>query len=87
MRMFFGSTIFDKQVRVADGESATPGYAVFDLYGSYSLPVGRSAGILISAGIENLLDKNYRSHLTTARGIITSEPGRNAFLNLTLNYR
>lgn len=87
LRMFFGSTIYDRQDRVADGESATPGYAVFDLYGSYSLPMGNSAGVMISAGIENMLDKNYRSHLTTARGTVTSEPGRNAFLNLTLNYR
>jgi outer membrane receptor protein involved in Fe transport len=40
----------------------------------------------ISAGMENILNKNYRNHLSTARGSITAEPGRNIYLKLTLNF-
>ena len=39
-----------------------------------------------SVGIENLFDKEYRNHLSTNRGSITTEPGRNFFLRANLAF-
>jgi outer membrane receptor protein involved in Fe transport len=36
---------------------------------------------------ENLLDRAYRLHLSTLRGVVRLEPGRNWFLSATLAIR
>ena len=41
-----------------------------------------SFNLQIFAGVENIFDKNYRDHLSTTRGSITIEPGRNFFIKL-----
>jgi hemoglobin/transferrin/lactoferrin receptor protein len=80
------ATIFDKQNKISVGEKATPGYAYFDLYLS-SVPF--EFGFMkyqIFGGIENLTDKAYRNHLSTNRGLITIEPGRNFFARISVNW-
>ena len=80
------ATIFDKQSKIAAGETATPGYAYFDLYLS-SIPF--EFGFMkyqIFGGIENLSDKAYKNHLSTNRGLITIEPGRNYFARISVNW-
>ncbi len=87
VKLSFNSIAYSAQNKVASGEITTPGYAVFHLYANYTWLFSEISSVGISAGIENIFDKNYRSHLSTARGSVTSEPGRNAFINLSLNLR
>ncbi|MFH1195842.1 MAG: TonB-dependent receptor [bacterium] len=78
------TTLFAAQNNVAKGEITTPGYATFNVY-FYSKPIDfASVDLRISAGVENIFDKNYRNHLSTTRGSITIEPGRNFFVKLAV---
>lgn len=64
----------------------TPGYVTYDLYLN-SMPINLvSTNITISAGIENITDRAYRNSLSTNRGIIKLEPGRNYFAKISLNW-
>lgn len=47
-------------VSATNGEAASPGYGLLNLYGQYDFP---RHGMTVSAGLENLLDKTYRPHL------------------------
>lgn len=82
----FSSTVFASQNEIAAGEIATPGYAVFNL----SLGTGdiRFAGLNLKAfaGIDNIFNKEYRNHLSTIRGLIVNEPGRNLFVNVSAKW-
>ena len=80
------ATIFDRQNKIAAGETTTAGYVYFDLYLS-SVPFEFSfIKYQIFGGIENLTNKAYRNHLSTNRGIITIEPGRNFFARVSVNW-
>jgi hemoglobin/transferrin/lactoferrin receptor protein len=82
----FTSVIYASQNNVAAGEMTTPGYAYFNLYletGSFSLS---PLDFRIAAGVENIFDKEYRNHLSTTRGYLTTEPGRNIFIKLITNW-
>ena len=87
VKFSLNSIVYSRQDQIASGEIETPGYAVFHIYANYSLLLTQSASLGITAGVENIFDKNYRSHLSTARGSVTTEPGRNAFINLSINYK
>ncbi len=76
----FAATFFAEQNKTAFGEKATPGYVLFDLYLSSALIDFNVIKVKLLAGVENLLDKEYRNHLSTNRGKILSEPGRNFFV-------
>ena len=78
------STYFAEQNKTAFGEKSTPGYVLFDAYVS-SMPINLSiAKVKLSAGVENIFDKQYRNHLATNRGQILSEPGRNFFIRTSI---
>ncbi|MCG6959351.1 TonB-dependent receptor [bacterium BMS3Abin03] len=79
-------TVFTAQNQVAEGELTTPGYAVFNLAINTKQINISSFNFRIFAGIENILDKNYRNHLSTTRGSITIEPGRNFYFKLLTNF-
>lgn len=80
------STWYTKQDKVAEGESITPGYLALNLYLSSS-PVSLGfANARLHGGIENMLDKAYRNHLSTYRGITRLEAGRNFFVKLNLDW-
>ena len=82
----FSSTIFAAQNKVAANEMTTPGYAVFNLsLNTYTLKLS-SLKLRVYTGIENIFNKNYRNHLSTTRGSITIEPGRNFFINLIADF-
>lgn len=69
--------IFGKQERIASWEIETPGYTSFDIYlTSKSFFLGSLRNSLY-VNVENIFDRAYRNHLSTNRGFITSEPGRN----------
>ncbi len=80
------STLFAEQGDVAQGELKTPGYAIFNLVFS-SVPIDfTSVKIRVFAGVDNLFDKSYRNHLSTTRGSLTIEPGRNIFAKLAVEF-
>jgi outer membrane receptor protein involved in Fe transport len=78
------STLFAEQNDVAEGESTTPGYAVFNLLLNTTTIKLSNFSFRIYSGVENLFDKAYRNHLSTTRGSITIEPGRNIFVKLAV---
>jgi hemoglobin/transferrin/lactoferrin receptor protein len=78
----FSSTLFAAQKDVAAGELTTPGYATFNISFATKSFYLSSMNFKVYAGVENLLDKNYRNHLSTTRGSLTIEPGRNFFVKL-----
>jgi hemoglobin/transferrin/lactoferrin receptor protein len=80
------SVIFAEQNETAEGEMKTPGYAVFNAALNSNIFNLSGLGLKISAGTENIFNKSYRNHLSTARGNITIEPGRNIYFKLTLNW-
>ncbi|MBN1449094.1 MAG: TonB-dependent receptor, partial [Bacteroidetes bacterium] len=70
------------QNRVAEAEQRTPGSLRVNVHlRSNQLRVG-GAGISLVAGVDNLFDRSWRRHLSTLRGLIISEPGRNVFVRL-----
>jgi len=75
----FNTFIYAAQNRVADGEFTTPGYAVFNFYTGINKLFLSGYEIGFDLGIENIFDNDYRNHLSTNRGSVTSEPGRNFF--------
>jgi hemoglobin/transferrin/lactoferrin receptor protein len=75
-----------KQDKIAEGEIETAGYARFDLaISSAAIRLGPTQ-LNIYAGIENLTDRSYTNHLSTNRGSISIEPGRNYYLRLRLSF-
>ncbi len=67
------------------GEFRIPGHARLD--GEYStepIPIG-GCWILLRGGSENVFNKDYRDFLSTLRGIVRSEAGRNFYLFVSVN--
>jgi outer membrane receptor protein involved in Fe transport len=72
------------QQNPASGEINTSGYAVVDInFLSVPWNIGRFS-ITLHSGIQNLLNKAYQNHLSTLRGLVKEEPGRNYFLSATI---
>jgi outer membrane receptor protein involved in Fe transport len=78
--------LFSDQNKVAPDEKTTAGYVTFNF--KLSIVNLKFAGIRpnISIGLENIFDKEYRNHLSTNRGFIVSEPGRNIFIRVNLAF-
>lgn len=76
--------IYAAQNRVAAGEITTPGYAVLNFYTGVNKLFLSGYDIGFDAGVENIFDNDYRNHLSTNRGSVTSEPGRNFFFKAKL---
>ena len=78
------ATFYDEQNKVSTDEKITPGYVFFDL-AINSYPIHFSlVNIQIFAGVENIFNASYRSHLSTYRGINLTEPGRNIYAKVKL---
>jgi hemoglobin/transferrin/lactoferrin receptor protein len=72
------------QGNLAPGEVSSAGYAVVDIDFS-SVPVSLGGfSAMLHGGIQNVLNKAYQNHLSTLRGLIKEEAGRNYFLSLTI---
>ncbi|MDH3267958.1 MAG: TonB-dependent receptor [Ignavibacteria bacterium] len=80
------TSIFAEQNDIAEGEISTPGYTVFNLLLNTIQLNFSSISFRIYSGIENIFDTTYRNHLSTTRGSITIEPGRNIFLKLAVEF-
>ncbi len=84
-----GASYALRQDRIAVGESETPGYVVIDVdcsSGSLGLPFFSHAGAActLRGGIGNVFNASYRIHLSTLRGLVTREPGRNLYLSASV---
>ena len=80
------TSLFNKQDYTGTGELNTPGYAVFNL-GLSSIPVKyKFINCQLFAGVENILDKDYRNHLSSNRGLVVVEPGRNFYAKIKLDF-
>jgi hemoglobin/transferrin/lactoferrin receptor protein len=77
-------TVTADQEHVAVGETTTPGSGVVDLYLRGNTLSVAGLGVQLFAGVENLFDRAYRRHLSTLRGLINLEPGRNIFARLRI---
>jgi iron complex outermembrane recepter protein len=69
------------------GEQATPGFTVFNIRGFWQI----NDMILVTAGVENLGDRNYREHLDPISGNVLGtgallRPGTNFFFNTSIKY-
>ena len=86
LKFNISAVVFAEQNKIASGEISTPGYACLNFLIS-SFPIDLNYGkISVTAGVENLLDKSFRNHLSSNRGIITDEPGRNVFVKLQIDW-
>ncbi len=80
----FSATLYADQDRIVDWEVRTPGYSYLDLYlSTRPLNIFSARGRLFF-GLENILDRAYRNHLSTNRGSVTVEPGRNLTIGFSL---
>jgi hemoglobin/transferrin/lactoferrin receptor protein len=80
------STVFDKQRRTGTGDVSTPGYAVFDFRLNTNMFNWNYFHYRIMGGVENILNKGYKEYLSTNRGFVKDEPGRNFYLKLAINW-
>jgi hemoglobin/transferrin/lactoferrin receptor protein len=71
-----------RQNETAAGETATAGHIVynFDIHsGSIDL---NNTWLKLFAGVENILNTSYLDHLSSTRGVLKLEPGRNIYLKM-----
>ncbi len=73
-----------KQDRVATslGEVRSAGWSILNVRSYWQV----REGFLLTAGVENLFDRNYREHLDLRTGRGVFQPGRNAYLGMELRY-
>jgi hemoglobin/transferrin/lactoferrin receptor protein len=75
-----------EQSKIAEGEKETDGYIRLDMaMGTDKIALGKT-GLQIFAGIDNIMDKSYTNHLSTNRGSISVEPGRNIYIRLNFSF-
>lgn len=75
-----------EQEKTAENEQKTDGYTRLDLMlRTDRLHLGPLA-LELFAGIDNITDKRYTNHLSTNRGSISMEPGRNIYVRVNLAF-
>jgi hemoglobin/transferrin/lactoferrin receptor protein len=79
----FGAT---KQDKIAEGEKETPGYYRLDATLNSKVIDLRFVRLQVFAGVDNMTNNRYTNHLSTNRGDISVEPGRNFFVRLKLSF-
>jgi outer membrane receptor protein involved in Fe transport len=68
----------------AAGETQTAGYVLIDAgYKSVPIPLGATS-MTLDCGVQNVLNRAYMNFLSTARGEIKYEPGRNVFATASI---
>ncbi|MDD3100684.1 MAG: TonB-dependent receptor [Bacteroidales bacterium] len=74
------------QNKIAEGEKETPGYYRLDAALNTKAFDLRFMKLQLFAGIDNITNNRYTNHLSTNRGDISVEPGRNFFIRLKLAF-
>jgi outer membrane receptor protein involved in Fe transport len=70
------------RVAASLNELRSPGFTVYDIRGFWQA----RHGILLTAGVENVFDRNYREHLDLRTGRGVFQPGVNGYMGLELRY-
>lgn len=82
----FSLTGAAKQNKVAEGEKETAGYYKFDLaFNTKRIAIGKTY-LQLFFGIDNLFDASFSNHLSTNRGAIDTEPGRNIYTRFSFSF-
>ena len=85
-QIVLGADFFSDQNKVSEGEIKTRGYITYDL-SLVSIPLNLNFfNLQIITGIDNITNKAYRNHLTSLRGNIINEPGRNFFIKVKADF-
>jgi len=71
---------------ILKNEIETKGFARYDFAVHSSLIDIKIAKFQIFGGVENIGDRSYRNHLSTNRGAIDIEPGRNMYIKLKIQF-
>lgn len=74
------------QTHIAEGEKETKGFSRFDLSVQSAQFQFGGVDLQFFAGIDNLTDVSYTNHLSTNRGGISVEPGRNFYIRAKLGF-
>jgi hemoglobin/transferrin/lactoferrin receptor protein len=75
-----------RQDKIAEGEKETGGFTRFDLaLSSTEIRLGH-ARVQLFTGVDNIGDRSYTNHLSTNRGEVSVEPGRNIYLRMSLSF-
>ncbi len=77
---------FADQERVADWETETAGYTYYNLYLQTKKYQFMDSYLQLLLRADNITDKKYQNHLSTNRGLMQWEPGRNISLNLSIDF-
>ena len=78
------ASFFAEQKNLAAGEIRTSGYAIVDV-DVVSVPFTiDGVSLTLRSGVQNIFNKLYQDHLSTLRGLIVFEPGRNFYLSTTI---
>ncbi len=80
------ANLYGKQDQIADWETETEGYAYYNAYLRTNHFHWLTFTSYLLAGIENITNNSYRNHLSTNRGLVTIEPGRNFIIRLQLSH-
>jgi outer membrane receptor protein involved in Fe transport len=80
------SRFFGSQNKVAEGELPSEGYVLVDCFLTSKPIQMQGIQLQLSAGVENLTNTSYRSHLSTNRGNWMLEPGRNMKFKLSVTW-
>ena len=71
----------NKQDKIAEGETPTDGYFRLDFaLNTRVFHFWKVCGFQLFAGIDNITNTAYTNHLSTNRGSISVEPGRNFYV-------
>jgi len=80
----FDAKVVLDQNRVAELETSTGGYTLFDIRAGGELPV-MSNNVKVNCSVENLLNRAYVDHLSRYKGYALN-PGRNITLKLSIPF-
>lgn len=75
-----------KQSKIAEGEEETDGCYRLDMAVNTNKINLSIARLQLFAGIDNITNNSYTNHLSTNRGDISTEPGRNIFVRMNLSF-
>jgi len=82
--IMIAATAYAEQKNLGAGEIRTPGYVIIDA-DIVSIPIVIDhLSLTFRGGVQNILNKLYEDHLSTLRGLVVYEPGRNFFLSTTI---
>jgi outer membrane receptor protein involved in Fe transport len=78
--------IVDDKTQLAKSEISLGGYALFNVGLTTTSLEAFGTNFKLSAGIQNIFDRAYVNFLSTLRGNLNNEPGRNISISVSANW-